>query len=254
MSPLDAPRILVTAAIRTTREEYCEAVRQAGGEPFVATAEAGRSLTAIDGLLLTGGGDVEPALYGSNSTLATEIDAARDAFESALLWKAREHGLPTLCICRGVQIANVAFGGSLIPDLAVELGPNAAVPHSVIDRNGRTRRDLISEHVVRIADGSHLAMIVQTLRLTTGARHHQSVDRCSDDLRVVGRTADGVVEALEATFDSPFWLAVQWHPESTRDLDDGASRRIFTAFAFAAHDFRERRRSGLGETDLSLSP
>jgi putative glutamine amidotransferase len=238
MSPLDAPRILVTTAAGSDRDEYCEAVRQAGGEPFVASAEDRHSLTAIDGLLLTGGGDVEPTLYGSSSTLATEIDAARDVFESELLWKAREHGLPTLCICRGLQIANVAFGGSLIPDLAVELGPNDAVRHSVVGRNGRTRRDLIPEHVVHIEDGSRLARVVRTLSLTTGARHHQSVDRCSDDLRVVGRTADGVVEALEATFDSPFWLAVQWHPESTRDLDNGASRHIFTAFASAARDSR----------------
>jgi putative glutamine amidotransferase len=153
-----------------------------------------------------------------------------------------------------VQIANVAFGGSLIPDLATELGPNAAVPHSVVGPNGRTRRDLISVHVVHIEDGSHLARIVRTLSLTTGARHHQSVDRCSDDLCVVGQTSDGVVEALEARFDSPFWLAVQWHPESTRDLDDGASRRIFTAFASAARNFRERRHSRLGEADFSLSP
>jgi putative glutamine amidotransferase len=79
-----------------------------------------------------------------------------------------------------------------------------------------------------------LAHVVRTHTLTTGARHHQGVERCADDLRIVGRTADGVVEALEATFDSPFWLAVQWHPESTRDSDDGASRRIFTAFVLAA--------------------
>jgi putative glutamine amidotransferase len=239
MPSSDAPRILVTAAAGMERDEYCDAVRQAGGEPFVASAGDRDSLTAIDGLLLSGGGDVDPALYGSSSTLATEIDAARDAFETALLLKAREDGLPTLCICRGVQIANVAFGGTLVPDLPTELGRDAAVRHSVPGPNGRTRRDLIPEHVVRIENDSRLARIVGTLNLTTGARHHQSVDRCSDDLRVVGRTADGVVEALEAEFESPFWLAVQWHPESTRDLDDGASRRIFAAFASAARGSRK---------------
>jgi putative glutamine amidotransferase len=70
--------------------------------------------------------------------------------------------------------------------------------------------------------------------LVTGARHHQSVDRCADDLRVVARTGDGIVEAAEARFASPFWLAVQWHPESTRALDDGASRAVFEGFVAAA--------------------
>jgi putative glutamine amidotransferase len=238
VSLLRAPRILVTAAVGSAADEYCEAVRQAGAEPLVASAEDDHRLTEIDGLLLTGGEDVDPALYGISSSLATGVDAARDAFESALLWEAREHRLPTLCICRGLQIANVAFGGSLIPDLPTELGPDAAVPHQVVGPDGRTIRDPLPEHVVQIEGGSALARIVRTLSLTTGARHHQSVDRCSDDLRVVARTADGVVEALEATFDSPFWLAVQWHPESTRDSDDGASRRLFTAFASAGRDFR----------------
>jgi len=234
MSFSDTPRILVTAAAGSAADEYCEAVRQAGAEPIVVSAEDDHALTGIDGLLLTGGGDVDPAAYGSGSALAHQVDAARDAFEIALLSKAREQGLPTLCICRGLQIANVAFGGSLIPDLPTELGPEPAVPHEVIGPDGRARREPIPEHVVQIEAGSRLEHIVRTLTLTTGTRHHQSVDRCAEDLRVAGRTADGIVEALEATFDSPFWLAVQWHPESTRDSDDGASRRIFTAFVLAA--------------------
>lgn len=238
MSFSETPRILVTAAAGSAADEYCEAVRQAGGEPIVANAEDGGSLTDVDGLLLTGGGDVDPAAYGSSSALAHQVDAARDAFESALLWKAREQQLPTLCICRGLQVANVAFGGSLIPDLPAELGPDARVPHQVVGPDGRALRELIPEHVVRIEDGSSLARIVGTLELETGSRHHQSVERCAGDVCVVARTGDGVVEALEATFDSPFWLAVQWHPESTRDADDGASRRIFTAFVLAAGGMR----------------
>jgi putative glutamine amidotransferase len=234
MAFLDPPRILVAAAAGSLAEEYCEALREAGAEPLLTNAGDDRARTEIDGLLLTGGGDVDPALYGLSSPLAAGIDSARDAFESGLLWEARQRALPTLCICRGLQIANVAFGGSLIPDLPATLGLEATVPHELVGPDGRARREPIPEHVVEIEGGSSLARIVRASNVTTGARHHQSVDRCAQELRVVGRTRDGVIEALEATFDSPFWLAVQWHPESTRDTDDGASRRIFNAFVLAA--------------------
>ncbi len=224
----------MTAAAGSGADEYCEAIREAGAEPIVVTAGADRPLSEVDGLLVTGGGDVDPALYGSSSTRASDVDAARDAFEGALLCGARDRGLPTLCICRGVQIANVAFGGSLFPDLPAELGPNAAVPHRVTAPGGRALRELIPQHVVHIEPASSLARLVGTLRLTTGSRHHQAVARCASDLRVVARTEDGVVEALEPGFDSSFWLGVQWHPESTRDADGGASRRIFSGFVVAA--------------------
>jgi len=230
MAFLDPPRILVAAAAGSLAEEYCEALREAGAEPLLTNAADDRARTEIDGLLLTGGGDVDPALYGLSSPLAAGIDSAVTRSKAGWLWEARQRALPTLCICRGLQIANVAFGGSLIPDLPATLGPQATVPHELVGPDGRARREPIPGHVVEIEGGSSLARIVRASNVTTGARHHQSVDRCAQELRVVGRTRDGVIEALEATFDSPFWLAVQWHPESTRDTDDGASRRIFDAF------------------------
>jgi putative glutamine amidotransferase len=231
------PRIVVTASVDGEVLEYRDAIREAGAEPVRvdASADPGTVLHGVNGVLLTGGGDVAPARYGSPPTpLAQDIEPERDALEIAILRAARERGLPTFCICRGLQVANVAFGGTLLADIPAALGEHATIPHELAGADGRNERGVIAAHVARIAADSALAHIVGTTDLATGARHHQSVDRCAGDLRVVARTDDGIVEALEARFDSPFWLAVQWHPESTRDLDDGASRALFAAFTDAA--------------------
>lgn len=228
-------RILVSASRGQDPVEYFEALREAGAEP-VRIEPGGDGLRALNdasGLLLTGGVDVDPASYGA-PPLVTGVEPERDRLETELLRAARERGMPTLCICRGLQIANVAFGGTLIADIPAALGDRAAIRHELRHANNRTERGLIAEHVVRIEPGSRLAGIVGTTELVTGARHHQSVDVCAADLRVVGRTADGIVEALEARVASVFWLAVQWHPESTRALDDGASRAIFRSFVDAS--------------------
>jgi putative glutamine amidotransferase len=218
------PLIVVTTSASANINEYLEAIEEAGGEPvrLDPTENGVAALERADGLLLTGGVDVDPARYGgSPSPLIDGVDAERDAFEIPMVIAARERGMPTLAICRGLQVANVALGGTLIVDIPTTLGARSTIPHE-------RKRD------VTIESESRLAQIVGTTQLATGARHHQAVDRCADDLRVVGRTSDGIVEALEPRFASPFWLAVQWHPESTRSLDAGESRAIFRAFADAA--------------------
>ena len=235
---MPTPRVLVTTSLDGAATEYHDAVREAGGEPFRvdASADPDTVLDGADALMLTGGGDVAPSRYGAErSPLARRVEPERDALEIALVRSARERRLPVLCICRGIQVANVAFGGSLIVDIPTTLGERpGAIRHVVRPAGGRSERGLIGGHVVQLEADSALARIVGTTSLTTGARHHQAVDRCSEDLRVVGRTADGIIEAAEARFDAPFWLAVQWHPESTRELDDGASRALFRAFVEAA--------------------
>jgi putative glutamine amidotransferase len=138
-----------------------------------------------------------------------------------------------LCICRGLQIANVAFGGTLIADVVHHLAGAATRSHDGGDPGRDRGWPVVPEHVVNIDPDSALARIARTLKLPTNAAHHQAVDVCAGDLRVVARTADGIVEALEARFEAPFWLAVQWHPESTYAVDD-ASRAVFTAFVDAA--------------------
>jgi putative glutamine amidotransferase len=232
-----APRVLVTASRGKKCAEYLDALREAGADPVqIGPGEAShRLLDDAAGLVVTGGVDVDPAAYGAPaSPYITQVEPERDLFEIDLLRAARERGVPTLCICRGLQIANVTFGGTLIADIPHALGPGAAIRHEAPKAGGGTERGLLEEHVVRIEPESLLAEIIGATELVTGARHHQSADACAPDLRVVARTSDGIVEALEARFASPFWLAVQWHPESTRELDNGASRAIFKRFVLAA--------------------
>jgi putative glutamine amidotransferase len=201
-----------------------------------ASGDGAGSLDRAHGVLLTGGVDIEPGRYGGapSPLIDEDVDPDRDAFELALTRAARQRELPTFGICRGLQVVNVAFGGSLIADIPTALGARSTIPHQRVGRDGKNERGVFADHVVTIDAHSALAGIVGTTQLATGARHHQAVERCADDLRVVARTGDGIVEALEANFASPFWLAVQWHPESTRALDDGASRALFRAFVDAA--------------------
>lgn len=236
------PRILVTASRGDAVTDYLEALREAGAEPIRAEPgdPARRLLDDAHGVLLTGGIDVDPASYHAPaSPLVHETEPERDVFEIDVLRAAQELQIPTLCICRGLQIANVAYGGTLLDDIPTQLGPDGQVRHRVAEGN-RSARGLIREHVVRIDEESLLARIVGSTALVTGSRHHQAVDAIAHDLRVVGRTPDGIVEALEARFVSPFWLAVQWHPECTREFDDGASRAIFRALANAAQRSENR--------------
>lgn len=231
---MKSPRVLVTASRGDAASEYLAALRGAGAAPqrIEPGAPARADLDGAAGVVLTGGIDVDPAAYRAPaSAFVTETEPERDVFEIDVLRAARERGLPVLCVCRGLQIANVAFGGTLIADVAHHLG-DAALPHDVGEPGQHGGWRIVREHVVDIEPDSMLARIAGAKQLTTNAAHHQAVDRCAGDLRVVARTADGIVEALEARFDAPFWLAVQWHPESTYATDE-ASRAIFSAFVGA---------------------
>ncbi|MDQ6926472.1 MAG: gamma-glutamyl-gamma-aminobutyrate hydrolase family protein [Candidatus Eremiobacteraeota bacterium] len=234
--PVKRPRILVTASRGHAASEYLQALRDAAATPsLVVPGDAARAaLDGAAGVVLTGGIDVDPATYRAPaSAFVTETEPERDILEIDVLRAARERGLPVLCICRGLQIANVAFRGTLIADIPQHLGAAAAFSHDVGEIGQHDGWRIVPEHVVDVEPDSALARITGATRFATNAAHHQAIDRCAGDLRIVARTADGIVEALEARFDTPFWLAVQWHPESTYATDD-ASRAIFTAFVDAA--------------------
>jgi putative glutamine amidotransferase len=185
---------------------YVDAVVRAGGLPLILPvldpADADQVLQTVDGLLLTGGGDVEPLHYGATAVPEVHgIDPGRDAFELALVPAAAAAGIPVLGICRGAQVLNVAMGGTLVqhlPDVSDR-------PHCLRDRSGEPVHD------VGIEAGTRLAGLAGVDRLPVNSLHHQAVDTLGSGLRAVAWADDGVVEAIEGVWSR--MLGVQWHPE-----------------------------------------
>lgn len=217
-----------------TNEAYLRAVEQAGGLPLLAPPypELVAALVArADGIMLVGGEDVDPARYGAARHARTEASApARDAMELALVQAARGARVPLLAICRGLQVLNVALGGTLVQDIPSERA--GAVAH-----NPPGARDARS-HDVRVAADSRLSRLLQADLLTVNSLHHQAVDRLGRGLRAVAHSDDGIVEAAEAT-DPKWWaVGVQWHPEELTATSAPWDRRLFEAFVEAAMEHR----------------
>jgi len=202
-------RVALPFGIGTPEEKrgsYRNALRQAGMEPVENVTD----LSGVDGLLLAGGTDVDPALYGAEREADTdEPDRVRDSLEGALLDEALERDLPVLGICRGLQFLNVHLGGTLRQHIDGHKCPKV--------------RDV---HSVAIAPGSRLEAILGTREYVVNSRHHQAADRGGTALAVTAAAPDGVVEALELP-GKRFVLAVQWHPEARADAPDA---RLFYAF------------------------
>jgi putative glutamine amidotransferase len=209
---------------------YVDAVEQAGGIPLLIPPLADdESLATIyarlDGLLLSGGGDVDPAHYGQERLpTCQEPESARDLVELALARRAVAAQLPILGICRGQQLLNVALGGTLYQDLATER-PEA----SQHDRHDRERD--YRAHEIAIAPSSRLGEILGTTSHPVNSLHHQAVHQLGEGMRIVAQAEDGVVEAVELD-GHPFALAVQFHPEELVASDE-PSRRLFAAFVTA---------------------
>jgi len=203
-------------------EPYAEALRQAGIEPVLISPDHPRALAGLQGLVLSGGTDLNPGRYGEAPHPGNEPpDDARDELETALLSEALAGGLPVLAICRGMQLFNVAHGGTLIQDLA-----NSAA-HSVRGSDPGS-----PAHQILVEPNTQLAAILGPGAHGVNSRHHQAVGRLGAGLRVTARsTPDGVVEALERA-DRRFALAVQWHPED-QVRGDAGQRNLFRAFAEA---------------------
>lgn len=193
------------------RQDYVRAVEKAGGLPVVLAPggpeDASALLGRIDALLLTGGGDVDPGLYGEEPHASVAyVHPERDVFEIALARKALERDQPLLAICRGQQVLNVATGGTLVQDIPSSLA--GAGDHDP----ARERWEL--SHEVRIRPGTRLARILGRDRVAVNSFHHQAVKDLGRGLEATAWSVDdGVVEAIEAP-DKTFALGVQWHPES----------------------------------------
>lgn len=239
----EKPRIGITPCTRV--DDYVESVRRAGGEPVVLknSDDPAAVVGDLDGLLLTGGLDVDPALYGEAAHETTAVAPDRDRFEIPLSQAAVERDLPIFAICRGVQVLNVAAGGSLIQDIptavATDLNHSIGVPKNHL------------AHPVRVTPGTRLAdALGPTVDLETcqvNSRHHQSVGRLAPSFVVSAVAADGVVEAIERP-DNAFCVGVQWHPENF--WKTGEFSGLFAAFVNAA----KQRRVGDSRTARTRLP
>jgi putative glutamine amidotransferase len=200
--------------------EYVDAIRRAGGVPIVLPPVLGpvpEMLEAISGLILPGGGDIHPEHYGGDDHEATYgVCHERDNFEFTLARAALDRDLPVICVCRGMQVLNVALGGDLIPHIPDLFGTQ--VVH-------RTPDVKAIAHPVEIAPESHLARVYGTTSVTVQSVHHQAVHRLGEGLRPVAWAPDGVVEALESERHG-FVVAVQWHPELD-EFGDEHRRNLF---------------------------
>ncbi|HUQ83700.1 MAG TPA: gamma-glutamyl-gamma-aminobutyrate hydrolase family protein [Gemmatimonadaceae bacterium] len=249
------PLVAVTATMRLVEgvervrlnAAYIRSLEAAGLVPLVipplADADAAiRVLDAVAGLVLTGGEDVDPSQYGEAARPELgPVNCTRDVTELALLAAARERALPTLAICRGIQVVNVGLGGTLVQDLPSQ--QRDALPHELSDDRGAR------VHEVHVDPSSRLASIVGAQSLGVNSIHHQAVAEIGDALRVSARADDGVIEGVESA-DSGWWMVgVQWHPEELTTTPEPWDRRLFAAFAEAC-----RARLSSGSTSLPFAP
>jgi putative glutamine amidotransferase len=188
-SRAQGPRACVAAALRLSG---ARSVQLRPGDGF--------DLGALHGIVVTGGHDVDPALYSAASEVRGRYDPERDAFESEILDRAIATGLPVLAICRGAQLLNVRLGGTLVQDLTARRKLTS------------NRRTLLPLKTVRLAEGSRLAELLGSAPLKVNSLHRQAIERLGDGLRVSGRDLDGIVQAIEHERHA-FVRGVQWHPE-----------------------------------------
>jgi putative glutamine amidotransferase len=228
-----SPTTIAVAPARKM-DDYREAMRVAGivGHELVYEQDAPDAVVARHGgLLLLGGTDVDPALYGEERHPTTDVAAApRDAYEIALVKAAIARDLPIFAICRGIQLLNVALGGSLVQDI-----PTEVLQH--LDHDPKVGPAMIG-HYVEVTPNTWLASLVHTELEGDGfcavnSRHHQAIKKVGEGLKVTASSVDGVIEAVERPY-SRFCLGVQWHPESF--WQSGRFQGLFAGFLAAARE------------------
>ncbi len=234
--PEGAPRIGLSMASHfvVQRPMYEAALARAGGRPVLLTptnddAHITAMLDDVSALLLTGGDDVSPALYQSDPNSAAGSAHRRDQFEIRLIRGALDRDLPILAICRGIQILNVAHGGSI---------RNLGNDEALSDHHG-VGMDSFPAHNVAVEAGSRLAQVIGSGTRQVNSFHGQAVDRVGENLRVCATADDGVVEAIERA-GRAFVVGVQWHPEIA-SLTDSASLALFQELVKQADAYRRSR-------------
>jgi putative glutamine amidotransferase len=212
---------------------YIDALRRAGAIPLVIPPQpenAPELIDSLDAVLLAGGFDCDPAAYGEARHESCEtMDVRRQENDLALARIARQRGIPTLGICLGVQVMNVAAGGTLIQDITSQCDTD--IEHASIPED-RARHD------VMIESGTHLGDILGDREYNVNSSHHQAIRDVGRGLRVTAHAPDGIVEGIEDA-EHPFYLGVQWHPEDMPSEESAA--KLFGAFVEAARAYAKRR-------------
>jgi putative glutamine amidotransferase len=243
---MTAPLIGITTSVTVDKvperayvnSTYIRAVQAAGGIPLLLTPHFTPEVQAalwqrLDGLILTGGGDIEPARFGEpRHPSVDDVSPARDELELGLTRRAVTEDVPLFAICRGIQVLNVALGGSLVQDLPSEW-PNALVHSQKAPRHEPT-------HPVKVmGEGTRLGRVLGSLEVEVNSMHHQAIKRLGEGLREVAWAPDGVIEGVEMAGDDRFVLGVQWHPEELVGHDQ-AARNLFAAIVEAARRHAQR--------------
>ena len=232
-------KVPVIGVTRCSRlDDYLASIEQSGAQPRVLeVSESPRAvLQTVDGVLLTGGGDVDPALYGeSRHDSVEDAEPGRDEFEIDLARRAMERDLPILAVCRGAQVLNVANGGTLVQDIPSAI--TAGLTHAIRQEGNATA------HAISVAPGSRLhralgPAVDAASSCAVNSRHHQSIAALAPGLVASATASDGVIEGIESP-EHAFCLGVQWHPENfwrTGEFDS-----LFTSFVAAARGRKEGR-------------
>ncbi|MGE7092989.1 gamma-glutamyl-gamma-aminobutyrate hydrolase family protein [Lysinibacillus sp. NPDC048646] len=215
---------------------YCKSIIEAGGIPLIIPLEVDKDVAQIlsltDGLLLSGGYDVHPFHFGAEpSTGLGQIQPERDTLELALINAALIRQMPIFGICRGIQMLNIALGGTLYQDMESEYHSSKLLKHMQQAARG------VATHNVNIVSDNLLKTIVEEDRIAVNSMHHQAINVLAEKLNVVAKSSDGIVEAV--VHDTlPFCLAVQWHPEEQAIVGDETAKKLFTAFIKASLKYK----------------
>jgi putative glutamine amidotransferase len=217
-------------------QQYVQVLVAAGALPWIIPLIPDDETTLrgiydrVDGVFLPGGVDLHPSAYNEGPhALCGRTDPARDEIELKLTRWALKDSKPLLAVCRGIQVVNVAAGGTIHQDLASQLP--GAIKHDYFPRAGQYSRDLLV-HDVELAQGSRLVSLLEASRVRVNSMHHQGIKQLAPGLRATAYAPDGLIEGLESA-NGQFLVGVQWHPEALTDRDPRMSR-IFTAFIQAA--------------------
>jgi len=215
--------------------DYVDAVERAGGRPvLIPPSDQGvaETLETLDGIVFSGGADIDPSLYGAEPHPETDTpQARRDAGEMALLEAALERDMPTLAICRGFQLLNIARGGDLVQHLPDELRSDE---HKQVP-------GVFAQHPVEVKDGTRLSSMVGA-RSDVTSHHHQGIGRLGEGLVETARAGDGTLEGVEDP-SLRFLVGVQWHPEA------GEDKALFENLVEEARAYRSERRSVWGQAE-----